>query len=391
VAAPTRSLIPLVAVVAACGGARDNDAQPAAARDAGAVAPPLTDAGRGGGDGARIARGAGHYSRLCAQCHGPDARGYAADNAPSLVTETFLASADDDFIARSIALGRPGTSMAGYAKHLGGPLSGVEIAEIVAFLRSRGPEIEPVVLAPVGPGEAARGEALYAQACAACHGDPTVRRTAVHLANPTFLDLASDELLRHAIVHGRPGTQMEAFGTRLEPQQIDDLVALLRSWAPPPGSSQHARPPTDASTPALPVVINPDGKPANLTARDGRFVKVDDVKRALDAGRRIVIVDARPQSDWSRTRIAGAISVPYHQLDAIATIPNDGTWVIAYCACPHHLSGLVVDELKKRGYKNAGVLDEGVLVWQERGYPLDGTGPHADPKLDPHAGHSHGH
>jgi rhodanese-related sulfurtransferase len=71
-----------------------------------------------------------------------------------------------------------------------------------------------------------------------------------------------------------------------------------------------------------------------------------------------------------RVHLAGAVSIPHHDLTRLAEIPKDGTWVIAYCACPHHLSGIVVDELRKRGYAHAAVLDEGILEWHRRGYPV---------------------
>ena len=58
--------------------------------------------------------GAPLYDRYCALCHGKDGKGYAADNAPSLVNPTFLESATDSFIASSIREGRPGTAMAAY-------------------------------------------------------------------------------------------------------------------------------------------------------------------------------------------------------------------------------------------------------------------------------------
>src|SRR5690606_5650333 len=103
-------------------------------------------------------------------------------------------------------------------------------------------------------------------------------------------------------------------------------------------------------------------------------VPVDDVKRALDEGRRMVIIDARATSDWQREHITGAISVPYYALTGLDRVPNDGTWVIAYCACPHHASGVVVDELRRRGYPHAAVLDEGIRVWVERGYPVTRRG-----------------
>ena len=68
--------------------------------------------------------------------------------------------------------------------------------------------------------------------------------------------------------------------------------------------------------------------------------------------------------------ITGAVSIPYHDMKRLDEVPKDGTWVVAYCACPHHLSGIVVDELRKRGYKHAVVLDEGILEWHRRGYPV---------------------
>ena len=52
-------------------------------------------------DGAKL------YERYCALCHGKDAKGYAADNAPSLVSQRFLESATDAFIATAIRNGRP--------------------------------------------------------------------------------------------------------------------------------------------------------------------------------------------------------------------------------------------------------------------------------------------
>jgi cytochrome c oxidase cbb3-type subunit 3/ubiquinol-cytochrome c reductase cytochrome c subunit len=69
------------------------------------------------------------------------------------------------------------------------------------------------------------------------------------------------------------------------------------------------------------------------------------------------------------THITSAISIPYYQLKRLDDIPQDA-WVIAYCACPHHLSGVVVDSLRARGNPHALVLDEGVLEWERRGYPI---------------------
>jgi rhodanese-related sulfurtransferase/mono/diheme cytochrome c family protein len=316
--------------------------------------------------------------------------GYAADNAPSLVNPTFLASADDGFLARSIELGRPGTAMAGYGRDVGGPLDDQQIASLIALFRSRGPALTPLAPVPKG-GAPARGAVIYNEGCKKCHGDPTVRGTAPHLANPVFAALAKDEFIAHAIRHGRPGTPMEAFP--LTDQQMADVIALIRAWTPAAVNMPKMPPPPPPPDDG-PVVINPKGKPPSFTLREDRYVPADQVKAALDGKRKLVLLDARPPSDWSQMRIPGALSAPHYQHAALDRIPDDGTWVVAYCACPHHASGEVIDELRRRGYKRTAVLDEGILVWNQRGYPTEGThaealrGAAAPPPVD-HTGHNH--
>jgi rhodanese-related sulfurtransferase/mono/diheme cytochrome c family protein len=265
--------------------------------------------------------------------------------------------------------------MAAYAKERGGPLGPAEIGRVVGWIRSHGGP--PRAIPARGAGDAARGASLYAESCARCHGNADARASAVHLANQGFLGVAGDPFIGWAIAKGRPGTPMEAWQGRLSDAQIDDLVAHVRSFAKrsEPGTLP---PPTGTE----PIVINPRGAPAAFTPRstpcagdagctpDARFVSVKQLKEALDAKRRVVIVDARPPSDWMRVHIPGAVSIPYHDLKRLEEVPNDGTWVVAYCACPHHLSGVVVDALRKRGITRAVVLDEGILDWHRRGFPV---------------------
>jgi len=312
------------------------------------------------------AEGRDLFLRYCALCHAKDGTGYAADNAPSLVSRTFLESADDAFIASGIRLGRSRTAMGAYGKSRGGPLEERQIDAIVRFLRKQGTKARPL---PGGPptGDAERGKALFAASCAECHGSETERKTAINLFNPELLASASPAFLRYAIVHGRPPTPMPPFGEKLSTSEIEDLVAWLRSKAPAPSPVASAPPVKETEGP---VVLNPKGGAPKFTLRDERYVPADQVKKALEERRRLVIVDARSPADWALERITGAISAPYYDEAALARIPNDGTWVVAYCACPHHASGEVVDKLRKRGFKRTAVLDEGILVWKQRGYPV---------------------
>ncbi len=316
------------------------------------------------------------YVKYCALCHGPEGRGYAADNAPSLVSDTFITTASDAFLAAGIAFGRPGTPMAGYAKARGGPLEDADIAKIITFLRHDRPAYAELPHRHVHDGDAQRAQPIWDSSCKACHGDPTKRGIAPHLSNPELLAAASDEFIRHAIVHGRPGTTMlPKAGLQLDDPQLDDLVALIRSWAKAvvPGPDQ---PPVVPLPSDHPVVINPKGKPPTFTLREDRFVPAAEVNAALVAKQRMVIIDARASSDWTMSRIPGAISIPYYQPELLDKLPADleDTWFLAYCACPHHASGVVVDELRKRGYKKTAVIDEGILHWQTQGFKVEGVG-----------------
>jgi cytochrome c oxidase cbb3-type subunit III len=344
-----------------CGRGSGSPALPSATPSARASAPAASPS-------SPVAEGARVYERYCQLCHAKDATGYAADNAPSLVSKTFLESASDQLIAAGIRMGRPGTAMAAYGKVRGGPLEEREIDALVAFLRTKGPANHALPAATPN-GDLTRGADIYEKNCVTCHGKVGVRGNSVTLHNPELLAAASPAFLHYAIVNGRPPTPMPAFRGKLSEQEITDVVSWLWSFRPaqPAPAVQNLTIPDN-----LPVVINPKGTRPKFTLREERFVSSEQVKNALAAKQRIVIVDARPPSDWIQFHIPGAISVPYHDRTVLDRIPNDGTWVVAYCACPHHASGEVVDALRARKYPNTAVMDEGILFWRDRGYPLVG-------------------
>jgi len=320
----------------------------------------------------RLDAGATLYAKYCLLCHGADLDGYRADNAPSLASPTFRATADDAFLRAAIERGRPGTSMAGYSRTVGGPLESRDVAALIAYIRGGKPAPAPLPRKR-SRGSAASGARVYTTNCQSCHGTLEQRASAVHLANAMFLATASDAYLRAAIVGGRPGTAMQSWRETLSPSEVEDVVAYLRSLArpvPPPPAAPLAAGAETPSVEAVPIVVNPDGAQAELTLRDDRYVSVADVAKAYREHRRLVLVDARTTSDYLQLHIAGAISIPYFDMHDLEKIPNDGTWVITYCACPHHVSGIVMEELRKRGYAHSAVLDEGVFVWQQQGNPF---------------------
>lgn len=303
------------------------------------------------------------YADTCALCHGARGEGYAADQATALASPTFLATASDEFLRRSIARGRPGTTMSAWGRARGGPYDDVQVRSLVAFIR--GWQTAPTI--PVGsaaaPGDPAKGAPIYAARCASCHGATGNEGPNVRLGNAELLAVATDDFLRVAIAQGRPGTKMPAFTDIAEADQ-GHLIALLRSWAKPVSEEEIAIPGTLG-----PIVQNPTGPDPAFTP-GARYTPVDVVKRELDRGAAIGFLDARAPSDYVAGHIAGAADVPFYAArDYLFALPKD-KWLVCYCACPHAESGRLMDTLTANGFTKVTVLDEGVNVWAERGYPM---------------------
>jgi mono/diheme cytochrome c family protein len=97
---------------------------------------------------------------------------------------------------------------------------------------------------------------LYSQNCAGCHGASGKGGAAIALANPVFLTIADDSVIRRTTANGVPGTSMPAFaqsaGAMLTDKQIDALVSGIRSWAKPDILNNVTPPPYSSRTPGNP-------------------------------------------------------------------------------------------------------------------------------------------
>lgn len=311
------------------------------------------------------------YTKYCALCHGNDRQGYAADNAPSLRSKSLLAtSRTNNFMRYTIQFGRANTAMAGYLKNQGGPMEYIEIELLLEWLAQTAEVKEPINLSrePV-LGDINLGAAVYEENCAICHGENGEGVTAPALGNPMLLATATDHFLRYAISEGRDGTPMVAFKDSLSDEKIDGLTAFLRSRA-----SGWNVPAPDTVTVPTPeeYVLNEDNEAPVFELREGKYVSSEQVNQALKENKRMVILDARSEVAWRQMHIPGAVPVPYYQEpeEFIDDIPNDGTQIVIYCACPHAASERVLSTLKRNGFKNAAIIDEGILVWAQMGFPV---------------------
>lgn len=311
------------------------------------------------------------YQKYCALCHAENREGYAADNAPSLRSHSLLGtSKNSNFMRYTIQFGRANTAMAGYLDTQGGPMEYIEIELLLQWLYEQsGVEKEIEISREPVKGDITLGAKVYENNCAVCHGVKGEGISAPALGNPMLLATATDEFLKYAITEGRDGTPMVAFKDQLSEKEINGVTAFLRSrasgWNVPKTTPVTVPKPED-------YILNPKNKNPNFVLKDGLYVPAKQVFEALKDSARLVILDARSTVAWRQTHIPGAVPVPYYEEPEtfINDIPKDDTWIIVYCACPHAASRRVVNTLRRYGFKNTAIIDEGVLVWAQMGYPV---------------------
>ena len=114
--------------------------------------------------------------------------------------------------------------------------------------------------------------------------------------------------------------------------------------------------------------------------REFRLARItpEELKRRLDAGEQVLIVDLQGGGRHPRNRqgIPGAVRIDPHRLeqyrphDKKAQIPRDRE-VVLYCANPHEFtSARVALALQRRGFERVRPLAGGLRAWRERGFPL---------------------
>ena len=214
------------------------------------------------------------YEENCAACHG--LRGFGGVGVP-LALEGFQRVVTDEYLRKTIRLGRPGRVMPSFTR-----LSDEEVNAIIAYVRSWNDLPPPHYPDTPLRGDAERGKSLFTNKCAACHGlngyggqgtGVTFSRPreapliAPALNNPGFLAAASDAMIRQTLLNGRKGTPMpSAKELGLSKQDVNDVVAYVRSFA--------------TRTPSLSA---PENEPVYLMVETDISVEqaVENVKRAV--------------------------------------------------------------------------------------------------------------
>jgi len=109
---------------------------------------------------------------------------------------------------------------------------------------------------------------------------------------------------------------------------------------------------------------------AYLGNREGiDVVDRDQLAARLDE-RSVVVLDVRPEREFTAGHIAGARSVPIGELRKHLKALPAGSEVVAYCRGPYCVyADDAVRELAKRGF-HAARLEDGFPEWQRAGLPV---------------------
>ena len=97
---------------------------------------------------------------------------------------------------------------------------------------------------------------------------------------------------------------------------------------------------------------------------------VPDVKRRIDAGEKMLLVDVREDHEWVKGHLPGAVHMGRGiiERDIEQKIPDTDTKLILYCGGGYR-SVLVADNLQKMGYTNVESMDGGWRGWTEASLP----------------------
>lgn len=158
-----------------------------------------------------LANGKKRFLEVCSRCHGADGRARTGLGAKNLV----YSKLDLKGIVHTIRYGRPGTMMVS-RRH---QISNKDIIDIANYVYSLRYKADPQ-----------RGAKIYAESCKSCHADPSGIRLRGNAAKPELtLNDVDDRILDLRIRHGRHVDRAGEKVTRLSDDEIQDLIAYLRS------------------------------------------------------------------------------------------------------------------------------------------------------------------
>ena len=98
---------------------------------------------------------------------------------------------------------------------------------------------------------------------------------------------------------------------------------------------------------------------------------VQEVKKKLEAGEKLILVDVREESEWARGHLPGAMYLGKGiiERDIEQRVPDRSASLVLYCGGGFR-SALAAENLQKMGYTNVVSMDGGWKGWLDAGFPI---------------------
>jgi molybdopterin/thiamine biosynthesis adenylyltransferase/rhodanese-related sulfurtransferase len=101
-------------------------------------------------------------------------------------------------------------------------------------------------------------------------------------------------------------------------------------------------------------------------------VSLEELKRRIEAGEKITLLDVREKDEWHGGYIPGAVSLPrgFLEIQAEQKLPDKNARIVAYCAGGTR-SALAAATLQELGYAHVETANPGFVRWKDLGYPVE--------------------
>src|SRR5580698_1084262 len=106
--------------------------------------------------------------------------------------------------------------------------------------------------------------------------------------------------------------------------------------------------------------------------RQTKQVTLEELKRRIEAGEKLTLLDVREKDEWRGGFIPGAVSIPrgFLEIQAEQKLPDKNAHIVAYCAGGTR-SALAAATLQELGYTHVETANPGFVRWKALGWPME--------------------
>ncbi len=117
-------------------------------------------------------------------------------------------------------------------------------------------------------------------------------------------------------------------------------------------------------------------------------VGLDDLKRRIEAGEKMILLDVREKEENRAGYIPGSVSIPrgFLEIQVEGRLPDKNAKIIAYCAGGTR-SALAAKTLQELGYTHVETANPGFVRWKDLGYPMETPPQLTDAQRDRYSRH----